>query len=52
MQGLTIKEIKEKGLKEYYKLVFATYEECLTDFETVGRFETMEEAKQAWKKRF
>lgn len=42
--NLTLKEIKEKGLKEYFKVVLYD-EDCFEVVESIGRFETLEEAQ-------
>lgn len=42
--NLTLKEIKEKGLKEYFKVVLYD-EDCFEVVDTIGRFETLEEAQ-------
>ena len=42
--NLTKQEIREKGLKEYFKVVLYD-EDCFEVVDTLGRFETLEEAK-------
>ena len=42
--NLTLKEIKEKGLKEYFKVVLYD-EDCFEVVDIIGRFETLEEAQ-------
>ena len=42
--NLTLKEIKEKGLKQYFKVVLYD-EDCFEVVDIIGRFETLEEAQ-------
>ena len=42
--NLTKQEIREKGLKEYFKVVLYD-EDCFEVVDTLGRFETLEEAQ-------
>ena len=42
--NLTKQEIREKGLKEYFKVVLFD-EDCFEIEKTIGRFETLKEAK-------
>lgn len=42
--NLTLKEIKEKGLKEYFKVVLYD-EDCFEVVDIIGRFESLEEAQ-------
>lgn len=42
--NLTKQEIREKGLKEYFKVVLYD-EDCFEVVDTIGRFEILEEAQ-------
>ena len=42
--NLTKQEIREKGLKEYFKVVLFD-EDCFEIVDTIGRYETLEEAQ-------
>lgn len=42
--NLTLKDIKKKGLKNYFKVVLLD-DDCFEVYDIIGRFETLEEAQ-------